>query len=86
MKFSLSVRDCGDGLWIPLPEPIVNSLELKEGDSVNLTACNDTLILRKSNMSHKEYLESILIPEEKDTESLGISQEDLDSIGDVEFE
>ena len=44
------------------------------------------LIVRKSNMSHKEYLESILIPEEKDRESFGISQEDLDSIGDVEFE
>lgn len=56
MNFIVSVRACGDGLWIPFPESIVNSLELAEGDTVNLTVRNDTLIV-KNNMSYKEPLE-----------------------------
>lgn len=65
MKFIVSARECGDGLWIPFPESIVNSLELAEGDTVNLTVRNGTLIVKKNNMSYKDSLENALISEER---------------------
>ncbi len=86
MKTILTVSECGNDLFLPLPEPFANALDLTEGDKVNLTVCDNALIISKNTMSYKEHLEKNLIPEEEVRKSLGISDEDLDVIGDVEFE
>ena len=55
----MRVCKIGDGLAVPLPEDVVTTLHLKEGDSVEVRVSDDNRLIVERKRSPAEMIEAL---------------------------